>query len=43
MKYMIHACPERIWYVNNYLVPELLNQGITTQDIIVWNDDAHIR
>ena len=38
MKYMIHACPQRIWYVNGFLVPSMLEQGIEKKDVIVWND-----
>lgn len=33
---IIHACPQRMWYVNDFLIPELKRQGI--HDIIVWND-----
>ena len=28
-KYVIHACPERMWYVDNYLVPSMKSQGIS--------------
>ena len=38
MKYMIHACPPRMWYVNGYLLPSMLAQGIPRDDITVWND-----
>ena len=38
---MIHACPKRIWYVNDYLVPSLLKQGIKKKDIVVYNDTEH--
>ena len=38
MKYMIHAAPPRIWYVDGYLVPSMLAQGIPREDIDVWND-----
>lgn len=37
-KYMIHACPQRMWYVNEFLLPSLLEQGIPEKDITVWND-----
>ena len=40
MKYMIHACPDRMWYVNGFLIPSMLDQGITRDEIIVWNDAA---
>lgn len=38
MKYMIHAAPPRMWYVEGYLVPSMLAQGIPEKDIEVWND-----
>ena len=39
MKYMIHTYPKREWYVNEFLIPSMLEQGIKEEDIIVWNDD----
>ena len=39
-KYMIHAYPKRMWYVEGYIVPSLIAQGIPEEDIIVWNDTA---
>lgn len=41
MKYMIHACPDRMWYVNDYLIPSMVKQGIPEKDIKVWNDYDH--
>lgn len=38
MKYMIHACNNRMWYVNGYLVPSMLEQGIKEADIFVYQD-----
>ena len=38
-KYMIHACPDRMWYVEGFLVPSMLEQGIKQEDIIVYNDE----
>ena len=38
MRYMIHACPQRMWYVNDYLIPSMKAQGIADNQIIVWND-----
>lgn len=38
MKYIIHACPARMWYVDGILVPDMKKQGIKASDIIVWND-----
>ena len=36
MKVLIHACPERMWYVEEFLKPELLRQG--ADEIEIWND-----
>lgn len=38
MKYMIHSCNDRQWYVDEFLVPELLNQGIQPADIFIYQD-----
>lgn len=38
MKYLIHACPRRMWYVEQFLVPSLLDQGADPGEISVWND-----
>ena len=38
MKYMIHTYPGRLWYVNNFLVPSMLDQGIPEKEILIWND-----
>lgn len=38
MQYMIHACPQRMWYVNEFLIPSMKAQGITDDEIVVWND-----
>lgn len=32
-KYIIHACPNRMWYVNSCLVPTMKQQGIKNIDI----------
>lgn len=37
-KYMIHACPSRLWYVEDFLIPSMTAQGIKREDITVWND-----
>lgn len=39
-KYLIHAYPKRMWYVNEYLIPSMLTQGILKDDISVYNDEA---
>jgi hypothetical protein len=36
MEYIIHACPQRMWYVDGFLIPSLKEQGIS--NILVWND-----
>ena len=36
MKFLIHAYPKRMWYVQDFLIPMLREQGAT--DIEVWND-----
>ncbi len=38
MKYMIHTCQKRLWYVEDFLIPSLKEQGIKQEDIILWND-----
>ena len=38
-KYLIHAYPKRMWYVENYLIPSMLAQGINPEDIQVYNDE----
>lgn len=40
MHYMIHAAPQRMWYVDDFLVPSMTAQGIPLDDITVWNDTA---
>ena len=37
-KYMIHTCNKRRWYVNEYLIPSMLEQGISKNEIIVAVD-----
>lgn len=36
--YMIHTCPKREWYVNEYLIPSMLKQGIKESQITVYCD-----
>lgn len=36
MKFLIHACPQRRWYVDRFLVPSLKAQG--AENIEVWCD-----
>lgn len=37
-KYIIHSCNDRQWYVDQYLVPSMLKQGIAKDDILVFQD-----
>lgn len=37
-KYMIHAVPQRMWYVKDYLIPSMVEQGINKKDITVYVD-----
>lgn len=39
MKILIHAVPERMWYVNEFLIPALQAQG--EEEIEIWNDTEH--
>lgn len=41
MKYMIHSCDPRLWYVKEYMIPAMLAQGINESEIIIKNDDEH--
>lgn len=38
VRYMIHSAPQRQWYVENFLVPSMIAQGIQENDIIVRCD-----
>lgn len=42
MTYMIHACPLREWYVNDFLIPSMTAQGIPRENITVWMDTAGV-
>lgn len=37
-QYLIHACLDREWYVNEYLIPSMVEQGIPKENIEVWMD-----
>lgn len=39
-KIIIHACPSRLWYVKEFLIPSLQQQGL--ENIIVKNDTYRI-
>lgn len=38
MKYLIHTLPARYWYVTDYLIPSMLQQGIIFSDIDIYTD-----
>ena len=38
MRYMIHSAPSRQWYVNDFLIPSMLDQGISKNEIAVYCD-----
>ena len=38
-RYMIHACPQRMWYVEQFLVPSMLEQGIKREQITIYCDE----
>ena len=38
-RYLIHACESRMWYVEDYLIPSMYEQGIDEVD--VWIDVRH--
>lgn len=40
MRFVIHSCDKRKWYVNDFLIPIMVGQGINGDDIVVWNDDG---
>ncbi len=37
--YMIHTCQDRLWYVNRFLIPSMLSQGISKSEIMTYNDE----
>lgn len=39
-KYLIHSCNKRKWYVDQFLVPSMIKQGINQDDILVYNDNT---
>ena len=40
MKLMIHACAVREWYVREFLIPSLYEQGIAESEVSVWIDSS---
>lgn len=41
-QYMIHTCKKREWYVKEYLIPSMLEQGIYKHQIIVFTDNGEL-
>lgn len=37
-KYLIHCCPHRLWYVRDFLIPSMVKQGISSDDIFLYQD-----
>lgn len=42
MEVMIHTCRAREWYVNDFLAPSLIEQGIPRENITIWLDKDSI-
>ena len=38
MRYMIHASPQRMWYVEEFLIPSMKDQGIRPEEIEIRLD-----
>ena len=38
MRYLIHSAPSRQWYVEEFLVPSMLEQGIPEKEIVIRCD-----
>ena len=41
MRYVIHSSPVRQWYVDDFLIPSMLEQGISQNEIVVKCDTMH--
>lgn len=39
---MIHTYPKRLWYVEQHLIPSMKRQGISEDDITIYNDDNQL-
>lgn len=43
-RYLIHACESRMWYVEDYLIPSMYEQGIEEVDVwIDYNRDGNLK
>jgi len=40
--YLVHACNQRLWYVRDFLLPSMINQGIDPDKILVYRDKNNI-
>lgn len=40
-KFIIHACKDRLWYVQDYLYPSMLKQGINETEISIHVDNEN--
>ena len=40
--YLIHGCNKRWWYINKFLVPSMLEQGIDIDAIKIYQDAGHV-
>lgn len=41
-KYAIHCCNSRLWYVQEFLIPSMLKQGISKNDILLYVDKHNL-
>ncbi len=41
-RYLIHASPSRMWYVNAFLIPSMVDQGIDRDYISIWIDGNNL-
>jgi len=41
-KYLIHSCNQRQWYVDKYLIPNLISQGIERENIQIFQDTEQL-
>ena len=41
-KYLIHSYKDRQWYVDKYLIPSMVKQGIDRGDIDIFEDDGSL-
>lgn len=39
MNYLIHTCSQRRWYVDEFLVPSMKEQGIEDDEIAIYTDE----